>query len=171
MKPLTLATTTALRKTVTAPIALIEIGFEPPVRLSTRGDVMWRGQSWSGVQRVSVSDLAAEGSGAQAAQIEIGNYDLAFGTVILSRGVADRPVRIWQGDAAAMGEDDLTLVFEGVIEAAEVGDAVRITCGPAESAARNFPRRRIGVATGFTHVLPAGTVVRIGANSFTLQRG
>lgn len=171
MKSLTPAVSTALRRTVTAPISLIELGFDPVVRLSTRGDVQWRGHPWSGVQRVAVSGLAADGSGAQTAQIEIGNYDLAFGTVVLSHGVADRAVRIWQGDAAAMGDDDLALAFEGVIESAEVGDAVRISCGPTNSAARNFPLRRIGEATGFTHVLPAGTVLRFGANTFKLERG
>lgn len=170
MKPLTPATGAALRRTVTAPISLIELGFDPVVRLSTRGDVTWDGKPWSGVQRVAVAGLAADGSGAQEAQIEIGNYDLAFGTVILSRGVADRPVRIWQGDAGALGPDDLALVFEGVIESAEVGDAVRLTCGPANSAARVFPVRRIGAATGFTHVLPAGTVLRMGGTEYRLER-
>lgn len=171
MRTLTPATDAALASTITRPIALVEIDFSPTARLSTAGDVTWSGQVWSGGQRVVVSGLSADGAGTQSARLEIGNADLAFGALVLGQGIADRAVRIWTGDAAALADADLTLAFEGVIASAEVTPAtVTMTLAAQGSRTLFAPRRFIGASAGFTRLIPAGTQIKIGATTYTLER-
>ena len=171
MRTLTPAADAALSATITRPIALVEIAFAPLSRLSTAGDVTWAGYAWSGAQRVVVSGLSADGAGNQSARLEIGNADLAFGALVLGQGIADRPVKIWTGDAAALADADLTLVFEGVIASAEVTPAaVTMTLAAQGSRTLFAPRRFIGASAGFTRLIPAGTQIKIGATTYTLER-
>ena len=171
MRTLTPVADAALAATITRPIALVEIAFSPASRLSTAGDVTWAGYAWSGGQRVVVSGLSADGAGNQSARIEIGNADLAFGALVLGQGIADRPVRIWTGDAAALADADLTLAFEGVIASAEVTPAaVTMTLAAQGSRTLYAPRRFVGASAGFTRLIPAGTQIKIGATTYTLER-
>lgn len=171
MRTLTPAADAALASTITRPIALVEIAFSPVSRLSTAGDVTWSGQVWSGGQRVVVSGLSADGAGTQSARLEIGNADLAFGALVLGQGIADRAVRIWTGDAAALADDDLTLAFSGVIASAEVTPAAVTMALVAQGSRTLFaPRRFIGASAGFSRLIPAGTQIKIGATTYTLER-
>ena len=171
MRTLTTAADAALAATITRPIALIEIGFAPTSRLSTAGDVTWSGYAWSGAQRVVVSGLSSDGSGSQSARVQIGNADLAFGALVLGQGIADRAVRIWTGDAAALADDDLTLAFSGVIASAEVTPAAVTMALVAQGSRTLFaPRRFIGASAGFSRLIPAGTQIKIGATTYTLER-
>ena len=171
MRTLTPVADAALAATITRPIALVEIAFSLASRLSTAGDVTWAGYAWSGGQRVVVSGLSADGAGNQSARIEIGNADLAFGALVLGQGIADRPVRIWTGDAAALADADLTLAFEGVIASAEVTPAaVTMTLAAQGSRTLYAPRRFVGASAGFTRLIPAGTQIKIGATTYTLER-
>lgn len=171
MRTLTPAADAALSATITRPIALVEIAFAPTSRLSTAGDVTWAGYAWSGGQRVVVSGLSADGAGNQTARLEIGNADLAFGALVLGQGIADRAVRIWTGDAAALADDDLTLAFDGVIASAEVTPAaVAMTLAAQGSRTLFAPRRFVGASSGFTRLIPAGTQIKIGATTYTLER-
>ena len=171
MRTLTPAADAALSTTITRPIALVEIAFSPVSRLSTAGDVTWSGQVWSGGQRVAVSGLSADGSGNQSAQLQIGNADLAFGALELGQGVADRSVRIWTGDAGALGDDDLTLAFSGVIASAEVTpESVTLSLAAQGSRTLFAPRRFIGASAGFSRLIPAGTQIKIGVTTYTLER-
>ena len=171
MRTTTPAADAALAATITRPIALIEIAFSPTSRLSTAGDVVWAGSAWSGGQRVAVSGLSADGSGNQSARLQIGNADLAFGALVLGQGIADRAVRIWTGDAAALADDDLTLAFSGVIASAEVTPAAVTMALVAQGSRTLFaPRRFIGASAGFSRLIPAGTQIKIGATTYTLER-
>lgn len=171
MRTLTPATTSATDATVTQPLYLIEIGFSPALRLSTRGDVAWNSLSWSGGEAIDVSSLDADGSGRQSGTVQIGNLDDYVGTLVLSQGVADRPVKIWKADGAALDVADPVLVFDGVIQSADV-DTSRVSLSLAGSGTRSAfaPRRVIGAASGFNFLLPAGTKIKIGATTYTLER-
>lgn len=171
MRTLTPATTSATDATVTQPLYLIEIGFSPALRLSTRGDVTWNSLSWSGGEAIDVSSLDADGSGRQSGTVQIGNLDDYVGTLVLSQGVADRPVKIWKADGAALDVADPVLVFDGVAQGADV-DTSRVSLSLAGSGTRSafVPSRVIGAASGFNFLLPAGTKIKIGATTYTLER-
>lgn len=171
MRTLTDATTNAADAAVTQPLYLIEIGFTPPLRLSTRGDVTWNALAWSGGEKIVVGSLDADGSGRQSGTIQIGNLDDYVGTLVLAQGVADRPVRVWKADGTALDVADPALVFDGVIQGADV-DTSRVSLSLAGSGTRSAfaPRRVIGAASGFNFLLPAGTKIKIGATTYTLER-
>ena len=171
MRALTDATLAAAAVAVTQPLYLIEIGFTPPLRLSTRGDVTWNGLAWSGGEAIAVSSLDADGSGRQSGTIQIGNLDDYVGTLVLAQGVADRPVKVWKADGTALDVAAPALVFDGVIQGADV-DTTRVSLSLAGSGTRSAfaPRRVIGAASGFNFLLPAGTKIKIGATTYTLER-
>lgn len=171
MRALTDATISATDATVTRPLYLIEIGFAPLLRLSTRGDVTWGGNLWSGGEAIAVGSLEADGTGRQSGTVQIGNLDDYVGTLVLGQGVADRPVKVWKADGAALDVADPVLVFDGVIQSADV-DTSRVSLSLAGSGTRSafVPSRVIGAASGFNFLLPAGTKIRIGADTYTLER-
>ena len=171
MRALTDATLSAAAGTVTQPLYLIEIGFAPALRLSTRGDVTWNALAWSGGEAIAVGSLDADGSGRQSGTIQIGNLDDYVGTLVLAQGVADRPVKVWKADGAALDVADPVLVFDGVVTSADV-DTSRVSLSLAGSGTRSAfaPRRVIGAASGFNFLLPAGTKIKIGATTYTLER-
>ncbi|MDD3675882.1 hypothetical protein [Thauera propionica] len=171
MRTLTDAALSAAAGTVTKPLYLIEIGFTPALRLSTRGDVTWNALAWSGGEAIAVSSLDADGSGWQSGTIQIGNLDDYVGTLILAQGVADRPVMVWKADGTALDVADPVLVFDGVATSADV-DTSRVSLSLAGAGTRSAfaPRRVIGPASGFSFLLPAGTKIKIGATTYTLER-
>ena len=171
MRALTDATLAAASSAVTQPLYLIEIGFTPALRLSTRGDVTWNGLAWSGGETIVVGSLDADGSGRQSGTVQVGNLDDYMGTLVLAQGVADRPVKVWKADGAALDVADPVLVFDGVATSADV-DTSRVSLSLAGAGTRSAfaPRRVVGAAAGFTVLIPAGTKIRIGADTYTLER-
>lgn len=171
MRTLSSAAQTAMAARVTRPIYLVEIAFAPVSRLSTAGDVTWNSLAWSGAQWVEVSGLSSDGSGVQRAQLAIGNVDLVFGSLVLGQGVADRAVTIWGGDAAALATGDPVLVFVGAIASAEVSEQ-RVTLALSSIGARTqfSPRRFINASAGFNTLIAAGTQIRMGTQTYILER-
>lgn len=171
MRTLTEPTASATGATVTQPLYLIEIGFSPALRLSTRGDVTWNSVIWSGGELVAVSGLQSDGSGRQSGTIQVGNLDDYLGTLVLGQGVADRACKLWKADGAALAASDPVLVFDGVIARADVDvSRVSLILAGAGSRAAFVPSRVIGPAAGFSVLTPAGTQIRIGTSTYTLER-
>lgn len=171
MRATTPAADSARRAIVTRPLYLIEISFSPLTRISTNGEVTWGGYVWSGGQKVSVEGLTADNTGRQTGTVQIGNLDDLLGAMVLGQGVADRPIRIWSADGAALATDDPELVFTGVIERADV-DVTRVSLVLASGGSRSayVPRRVIGPETGFNLLQPAGTKIKVGKDTYTLER-
>lgn len=169
-RPLTPAAQAAAGRTVTRPLYLIEIGWSPVCRLSTADTLTWAGYTWSAEVACSVSGISASQAGAQAGQVQISNVDLLFGTLALA-DPANAPVRIWHAHADALALDDPQLVFEGVVDSAEVSEkSVILALGPSRSFASFAPRLTVGLDAGFSVLLPAGTRVPVGNQVFVLER-
>lgn len=162
------AAAAAAAKRITRPLYLVEIVWPaaPISRLCTGGDVAWRGTAWSGLARVEVSGLGA----GKAGRLVLGNVDGAFGT-LAAGDVADAPVRIWEGHADALGDDDPRFAFEGVIDSVEITDDAVSLGLVAEGTRTQFaPRRVIGPESGFNVLLPAGTRMTFGGRTIVLER-
>lgn len=171
-RTLTPAAAAAAGRTVTRPLYLVEIQWAtgPVSRLSSGADVSWNSLSWSGNAKLSVSGITATGNAEQAGQLSLGNVDLAFGALALG-SIADTPVRIWHAHADALGVADPHLVFDGVVDSAEVSEqTVTLALGPASSRAVFAPRLTVGPDAGFTVLLPAGTKIPVGNQVFILER-
>jgi|JI102314A2RNA_FD_contig_81_654617_length_685_multi_1_in_0_out_0_1 hypothetical protein len=165
------AAASAAGQAVTRPIYLIQIGAgASPSRLTTGQAIVWRGVSWSAGSSVEVSGLSANGGAGQSGQIRLGNARLDWGALVLG-DVRDTPVKVWAGDAGAIGDDDLRLVFDGAIDAAEVSDQhATLTLAPSTTRAQFAPRRIIGPETGLTVLLPAGSRVPVGGQVYVIER-
>lgn len=171
MRALTSAINTATSTTVTTPAYLVEIGFSVVLRLSSRNDQSWGGQTWTGGRIGKVSGLSWDGKGQQSGALEIINSDLAYSALVLNEGVADRPVRIWKFYGDNPAASDPVAVFDGVADEAEISqDRVRITLAGENAQTLSSPRRFIGAATGFNHLAPAGTKITWNNEIYTLER-
>lgn len=150
----------------TQPGWLVEIGWSPPSRFSSVGDVSWGGFAWSGGRSVAVQGLTPEGGA-----LQLGNTDDVMGALVLNLGIADVPVRVWAVDAGALDAGGPVLRFAGVGDSVEVGlDAVRIRLVGAGSESLYSPRRFCGPDAGINHQIAAGTVMTVGGQRVKLER-
>jgi len=162
-KTLAASLVTATGKTITTPGYLIEIDFATPLRLSSRGDQSHDGNTWTG-GRLGQVQVGEEGG-----QIELMNGDLAMSALILNEGIADRAVSIWKFYDS--NPTDVVAVFSGVGDGVEIGiDRVRVKLAPENRRTQYSPRRFIGAATGFTQLIPAGTRITWGGQTYILER-
>lgn len=169
MRTLTPAQTTAVSQTVTTPAYLVEIEFSVVLRLSTRGDQSWDGETWVGGRLGKISGLGWSGSGVGAGSLDIINTDLAFSALVLNEGVADRKCKVWMfyGDNPV----DAQPVFDGVIDGADITpNHVKLTLVGENVKTMSSPRRYIGQGTGFNHLRPAGTRMTWGGQVYVLER-
>lgn len=157
---------------ITIPRHLIELTVGAAVyRWSTREDVTWSGETWIGVG-AQVEDLRTLVGGAMSGRISLPNHDNAMSALVLADGVAGRRVRIWQ--LYGMGPftaEDAVLVFSGEADGApDVGETrVSIEIVTEGRALQKAPRLYWDML--FNHIPPAGTVISIGGEHFTLERG
>lgn len=169
MRTLTAAQIAATSSTVTTPAYLVELLFNTPLRLSSRGDQSWGGYTWTGGRLGKVSGLASDGRGEQNGRIELINSDLAYSALVLAEGVAERGCRVWKfyGDNPV----DAALVLDGVIDGADIApDRVSLDVVGESLRTASFPRRFIGAGTGFNHLRPAETKITWGGQTYILER-
>jgi len=164
MKTLSVATQAETERTQTTPAFLVEIVWSTVIRLSSRGDQSWGGYAWTG-GRLGPVRVGESGN------IEFINSDLAYSALLLNEGVADVGCRIWTFYGDNPDADDPVLVFDGVLDGAEIAaDRVRATLAPESHRTMFSPRRFIGPGTGFNHLRPAGSKMTWGGQTITLER-
>lgn len=148
---------------VTTPAYFVQVDFTTTLRLSSRGDQVWNGYTWTGGRLGKVQ------AGSTGGQLELLNSDLLSGALVLNEGIADRAIRVWSFD----GDNPLSavMIFAGVGDKAEIGaDRVRITLVTENRRTLYSPRRFVNSVTGFNHLLPAGTKVSWGGQTLILDR-
>lgn len=170
MRTLSTALSTALGGPVQRPAFLVEAGFATVRRWSSMGSVTWGGYTWA------PQSMRLDGLQVQALEVRgtlvLENADGAASTLVLGDGVQDRTFRLWGFDAAATGSLDVVWLADAVGGAAEIAPStgeVRISLRhPAEFV--TSPRTFVGPQSGFMQLLPAGTVLRINGQAYTLER-
>lgn len=164
MRDLSIDIQAGVEKTVTTPGWLVEIVWSTILRLSSRGDQAWAGYSWIG-GRLGEVKIGQSGS------LDIINSDLAYSALVLNEGAADIGCRVWKFYADNPGDDDPVLMFDGVLDGADIaGDKVRLALAQDNSRTLYSPRRFIGPGTGFNHLRPAGSRFTWGGQTITLER-
>lgn len=169
MKTLTAALTTALGAPVQQPGLLIEAGFATVRRWSSRDTRSWNAQTWTAAP-VRIDDLRI-GALQVSGTLRLDNREGEFGALVLSEGVQDRAFRIWGFDAAAAATADVVWLCDAAGASAQVDDReVAVTL--AHRAERTVaPRVFVGSDQAvLTQLLPAGTVLRINGQNYTLER-
>lgn len=168
MKTLSSALLAELALSVTRPGYLVELGYSTALRLSTLGDITWGGYTWTNYD-VAVSRISRDGSGAGAASLSIGNTDGAMGAIVLNQGAADIACKIWAVYAGATASGDTLQVFDGVTNGCDITPQnIAFTLAAQGNTTLYAPRVFINQINGFNWLKPAGTVVSIGIEKWTM---
>lgn len=161
--------TTETATTVTAPAYLIEIGWTPTLRLSTRGELYYEGNAYT-AGSANVERLETLRGGALAATISLGNTDDVAGAIILGSDLTaiDVTISLLYGDGPFSAGDALQ-VFAGVIDSADI-TPLRITldCVSEGRAKMTGPRLYCQPPT-FNHMPPPGTKLLWGGETYVLN--
>ena len=172
-RSLTGAVNTAIGNAITQPGYLVQIGFSVALRLSSRGDVVWQGNTWLDWD-IEVGGIDVDGtSSEQSGSLTLGNTDNVIGALLLVEGIAEKEVNIWKlyGDAPAAS--DPVLMFSGVGDGYSLlPDAGKATITLEQQAAQTLytPRRYITRSAGFSALPPVGTAIMWNGERFFLQR-
>lgn len=149
---------TAIALPVTEPGYLVYLGFDTPLRHSTRATLPWGGYMWTGGLGTRVAEVNE-----QAATIELRNSDLSASAIVLNTVLADKPCAIYK-----LYNGDATLLFQGFIDACpDIGDRVVLTA-KALASARRVPNKYIAYPV-FNWLTPPGTQVKWGTQAVTLS--
>lgn len=169
MKTLSGALSAALNAPVQKPALLVQMDFGTVRRWSSMATVGWNGNTWTArdmqLQGLLVQPLRVAGT------LVLGNADDEIGTLVLTEGVQDRRIVIYGYDAAALTDvADAVWLCEAVGASAQVDTReVRITLRHRGEFVQS-PRTYVNAAAGFTHLLPADTVLRINGIDMRLER-
>jgi hypothetical protein len=164
----TLAATTSV---VTQPGYLVEMLFNPPFRVSSRGEISALGNDWvawgvtfSGIG-VGLQDVTQSGS------MVLNNAGTEISALALAQKFDDIPVNIWAFYGDATNDDDPVLVFAGVGGAFTIGTDGKVTVQLARRGSRTLfsPRHYMTPQQGFNFLPAAGTKVNWGNEIFTMQ--
>jgi hypothetical protein len=169
MKTLSGALGAAMAGPVQQPGLLVEAHFATVRRWSSHGTVFWNGYTWN--QRdVRVDNLLVQALRVSG-MLVLDNTDDEIGTLVLTEGVQDKRIVIYGFDFGAIADlADAVWLGEAVGASAEVGPRdVRIALRHRTEFVQS-PRTRVTPAAGFTHLLPADTVLRINGIDMRLER-
>jgi hypothetical protein len=162
----------AIAEPITAPGYLLEIEFNPPVLLCSRGDVTVNGNDWQGWS-FTVSGIGIDATSAkQTGTLTVSNRDFALSTLMLEQGVADRAISIWAFYGDAPADDDPVLIFSGVGAQGDIDTnsaSVKIALRQEHDNVQFAPAHYITVEQGFSMLPPAGTIIQIGRTSYILE--
>lgn len=168
MRTLSSPLSTAFAAPVQQPGVLVQVGFSPVQRWSSRGTLSWNGFTWTGVG-MRVDDLQV-GPLKVSGTLVLKNHDDVAGGLVLGQGVQDRAITIYGFDGAATASGDVVWLADAVGGLAEIDtDEVRIALRHRSEFVYS-PRTYVRPSSGFTNVLPVGTVLRINGQDFKLER-
>lgn len=156
---------------VTQPGVLVEIGFDTPLRLSSRGTVAALGNTWTAWQ-VQVGGISFDpAKPATGGTLVLGDHDQSISALVLGEGVAGVDVRVWRYFASAIDDPDPVMVFAGIAGSASGGAArsVQISLLAREASVLFSPRRYMNAATGFSALPAAGKKLTFNGQLYTLQ--
>lgn len=154
----------SLTQVLTKPIYLVEIRFDPVVRISNAKDTLWNGYHWMAAP-IEIGSIDNDALGGQTVSMRVNNADRAFGAMVLSQGVQDRPIKIW------LTYDPLTapiLFVDGVMDSAGVGQYVDVNIISRSTFYGSTPRILCGPPL-MNHLPPDGTVLKTGNVSYTIR--
>jgi hypothetical protein len=160
------ATTTAAAASITAPIYLVRMGFNVPIRITTGATISWT--AGGGVFSEASMDVQL----GDQPELSIFNENIALGVSVLTDGTAGRELKIWEAYRASgagsslAGYTEPLLVFSGEMGPAEIVGQVVIR--GRRHAVQYSPRRYVAPPL-FNHLPQAGTVIEMPGQKIVLE--
>lgn len=164
-------TTTEIAKRGASPHFLAYLGFSTPLYYSSRESITWAGDTFIPVY-LDLINFSPDDFGADGGIIRLDNSDGALGAVILSQGIADKSIKVWElwGDGSppgTWGVNDVELIFDGVIDSSgPIGQVIDLRLARTTSLVSAMPR----VFYEHENILPAGTKIQLNGTTVTIDR-
>lgn len=160
-RPISSTTDTEIAKTVTRPLFLVYLGFNVPVRLSSREQITYASVLWS-----AASFTLQMGAGEW--RLEVFNEALLLGQTVLTQGTSGRIARVYQlyGNGP-YADDDGELLLDGEMGEAVIADGV-VRIALKRRAPQRTPRL-FCVPPTFNHIPPEGTIIRTATGTTELE--
>lgn len=162
-RPVSAGTGTEIAKAITAPLFLVELGFNVPVRYSSREQITWSSLLWQ------PASFKLRMSGQWS--VELFNDSFVIGQTVLTQGTSGRTARVYQlyGAGPSWADADGECLLDGEMgEATITGSTVSITL--KRSAPQRTPRIYLNPPL-CNHIPPAGTQIRTASGTVILERG
>jgi hypothetical protein len=177
LRTLTSGMNSAVAATVTRPGYLVKIDWTTSVvsRFTSLPDVTYNSESYLG-RDVQVNLAPSDGTGIAQVTVRIGNDSQTIGALVLSYGFSSKRVRVWK--AYATGDyptisvvPDPVVLFDGEGNDATIDpENVTLNALMGKIGYQLCPRRRVGPSSGFHALIPAGTRLTLGGQTFVLER-
>ncbi len=145
MRTFSSKTESEITNTVTRPVYIIELGYAQPVRICSRGAMVYGGFSYSeGILNVDLKNK----------KLQIYNENLVYSSVFTSQLTSGISCKIWQlyGDAP-FTTGDADQVFDGELGGAVIGEWISLNLLPH---AVIYAPRLYATAPTFNHIPPSG---------------
>lgn len=162
--------TTAVGKAVTKPVYLLRFNIGGGLHVATWASaITWASEhntdspaSWA-ASNIEVSRVDNERATLRA---PLDDYWLG---IVLTNAVRGTGIKIltYYEDTTASPQADAVLIFDGILDGADMGDDIRINCIEL-SAVKKFPPGRIDQPT-FTYLPVSGTKIAWGKDSVTVN--
>ena len=156
---------------VTRPLYLLYLGFNTPLRLSSRKDISWGGYLWSS-KGFEVNGFSWGAGGAQSGTIRLPNESNDMTAVVLGETTADKQVKLWvtylDTDGNIVTPEEYAI---GVMDGVTAGlDYVDLDVILSNSVRGTALRKRITAAEGFNFLPAPGTKITWGNIEITIER-
>lgn len=141
--PITPTTEIAVSQSGTSPIMLIELGYDPIIRLCTAGTINSGGEDWTATD-AKVNNIRNTQGGGQTALLVFPNLDGVFGALMLNDKPRGKSIRAW----LMYGTDfaDAVLKFSGVMDnLKDFGTPINIPLMSERIAESKTPRLTLGM--------------------------
>jgi hypothetical protein len=170
LRTLSSALLTEIGATITEPLWLVEIqAVSATYRLNSWDQVIsWNSQVWV-PYGLAVDGLTWDGKARRGGRVTLFDVDLTWWTLALNDELSARPVKVWQAYFGAPA--DAVPMFYGRTGGPQRDDANTVLDLLNDKADKQrTPRDRIGITTGATQLVPAGTIFYLGGVKYTLER-
>lgn len=157
LRTVSVALQARLESNNTSPCYLVELVLSSiTLRYCSFGTLPWNSLTWQG-KNMEVGGMGSN----NPPTIVLFDEDAALRTLMLTDSMADRPVKVWHGDADTLigsPQGDPLLLFSGVGGAMSwARGKVTLRCARANSISTLCPRTRMTAETGYNFLAPKGT--------------
>lgn len=170
MRSLSASTLAATAQTITEPRWFLQISFSTALRLTTSATTTWNSLTWNEADFV-ISGVGWASSIVQNVSITFGDLDQSIAALCLAQEITDLPIKLWAFDEKAKATADPVLIFDGAganVSGADNG-SLTITANRINSRSVDIPRNSYRILLPSELFAPAGTVIRWGNGTITLN--
>ena len=167
MRTLTTFNETETQKQITEPFYLVYMGFNTPVYLCSLKDITVDSNAYSGSRTIKVPAIKTDSAGNQTGSIQLSDVDNLVSGLILSEGCAEKAITIYKGYGTPSDADIIT-EFSGFMDEAKINDISVSIKLLSKNSTRFSPGLTIGKPY-FNYLPPAGTIIRSGTTTITLE--